>query len=63
MNYRHKRTGEIYRRLLDSFDVERQQNHVVYINAVGQIFNRSAEVFAVNFEPVNDPQREIVPKG
>lgn len=62
MNYRHKRTGGIYRRLFESFDVERQQMHVVYINSDGQIFNRSAEMFAQNFEFVDDPQIRIKPK-
>lgn len=62
MNYRHKRTSVIYRRLFESYDVEKQELHVIYINPEGQIFNRSLAVFNENFEPVNDPQGEIKPK-
>lgn len=61
--YRHKRTGVEYRVLFESFDVETQRRHIVYVSiANGQIFNRDRDIFAQNFEYVCDTQAQIEPK-
>jgi len=62
MLYRHKRTGDLYFKMTNSFSVERQRPSVIYISlARGQIFDRDAEKFGENFELVGDPQVSIVP--
>lgn len=64
MLYRHKRTSAVYRKLFESFSVERQKHSVVYVAMLGgPIFDRDAEAFAENFEVVGDPQADIVPKA
>ncbi len=64
MIYRHKRSGTLYRKLLDSFSVERQEASVVYVSVeTGEVFDRGAARFAENFEFVRDAQAGIVPKS
>ena len=63
MIYRHKRTGGLYRLLLDSFSVERQAATMVYASLeTGQVFDRDSRKFAENFEFVRDAQAGIAPK-
>jgi len=60
--YRHKRSGDLYRKLADSFSVERQRSSVIYIGlARGEVFDRDADRFNENFEYVCDPQAGIKP--
>jgi coenzyme F420-reducing hydrogenase delta subunit len=63
--YRHKRTKVMYRKLMDSFSVERQRHSVVYISmATGEVFDRDADKFEENFDVlVTDVQGGIIPKG
>lgn len=63
MIYRHKRTGKDYKVLFESFDVERQEYHIVYVQLdTGWVFNRSGKVFHENFVLVNAaPQVDIKP--
>jgi len=63
MIYKHKRTGKLYRYLLESFDTDRQEHHVVYLQIeTGFIFNRSGDIFNKNFECVDaTPQMKITP--
>jgi hypothetical protein len=62
MLFKHKRTGDLYRKLAVSFSVERQKASVVYVGlATGAIFDRDAAKFCENFEYVSDPNEEIVP--
>ena len=64
MIYRHKRTKVLYRKLIESFSVERQCHSVVYISmATGEVFDRDADKFKENFDLISDPQTLIVPKG
>jgi hypothetical protein len=64
MIYRHKRSGGLYRLLIDSFSVERQANSMVYVSLeTGQVFDRDSKRFAENFEYVSDAQAGIVPKA
>ncbi len=64
MIYRHKRTGVLYRLLVDSFSVERQASSMVYVSLeTGQVFDRDSKKFAENFEFVSDAQRAIKPKA
>lgn len=60
----HRESGDKYRLLLRSFSVERQKASVVYMSlATGEIFDRDAWVFDRNFQELNDPQLDIVPKA
>ena len=63
MIFKHKRTGKLYKKLLESFDTERQEHHVVYLQIdTGYIFNREKTIFANNFECMDAmPQCEIIP--
>lgn len=63
MIYRHKRTKKLYSVLHESFDVETQQSHVVYLQLeTGAIFNRNKDIFLSNFAlEVADPQGKIIP--
>ena len=64
MIYRHKRSGDLYRKLADSFSVERQAPSVVYVSLVeGIVFDRGAKKFAENFEFVRDAQEAVTPKA
>lgn len=63
MLYTHKRTGVLYRKIIESFSVERQEHSVVYMSlANGQVFDRGAKAFAENFVLEHDPQAHITPK-
>ena len=63
MLYQHKRTGDLYRFLLESFSTERQTPTAVYMQiSTGAIFDREMKFFMENFNPYGDPQHEIVPK-
>lgn len=63
MIYVHRRSGVGYRKLLESFSVERQAHSVVYMAiGSGEIFDRDKEAFEKNFILHNDPQDNIVPK-
>lgn len=63
MIFKHKRTGKNYKWLFESFDVERQEHHTVYMQVeTGFIFNRATAVFEQNFECINAmPQVDIIP--
>lgn len=62
MIYKHIRTGGLYRKLFESYSVERQKPSVVYLQLeTGDIFDRDAEMFGQNFEFVKESQH-IVPK-
>ena len=61
--FKHKRTGILYRKLLESFSVERQCKSVVYMGLeTGEIFDRDADKFKENFQYITNPQEHIVPK-
>ena len=63
MIFKHKRTGILYRKLLDSFSVERQCKSVVYMGLeTGEIFDRDADKFKENFQYISNPQDQITPK-
>ena len=63
MIYRHKRSGGLYRLLVDSFSVERQAHSMVYVSLeTGQVFDRDSKRFAENFEFVCNAQEGIAPK-
>ena len=61
--YRHKRTDKKYVKITTSFDVERQEHHVVYMSLDnGAIYNRKVETFQRNFELLcADVQDTIIP--
>ena len=64
MIYKHLRTGVMYRKLIESFSVERQCHSVVYIRLkTGEVFDRDADKFGENFVFINDPQTEIEPRN
>lgn len=64
MIFRHTRTNVLYRKISDSFSVERQAASVVYVSLeTGAIFDRDAARFAENFTPHRDAQSEIVAKA
>ena len=63
MIFKHKRTGVLYRKLLESFSVERQCKSIVYMGLeTGEIFDRDADKFKENFHYLSNPQEYIVPK-
>lgn len=63
MIFKHKRTGILYRKLLESFSVERQCKSVIYMGLeTGEIFDRDADKFKENFHYLSNPQDSIVPK-
>jgi len=64
MIFRHKRTGKLYKHLVSSFDVSRQEHHEVYMQIeTGHIFNRESGKFVENFELVDElPQHKIIRK-
>lgn len=62
MIYRHKRTGELYRKLLNYWDVATQSDYTLYTSlGTGAIFGRATDIFSTNFEYVLDVQSKIVP--
>lgn len=61
--FKHKRTGILYRKLLESFSVERQCKSVIYMGLeTGEIFDRDADKFKENFQYLSNPQEHIEPK-
>ena len=63
MIYIHKRSQVLYRFLLHAWDVETQEQHVIYVSvATGEVFSRSAIKFAENFDFVEDVQTAIQPR-
>lgn len=63
MIYKHKRTGVLYRRLMDAFQVESQKHSVVYVSMeTGQVFCRELGKFMENFDFIVDPQCVIEAK-
>lgn len=61
---KHKKTGELYKVLFESFSVERQAASVVYVQInTGYVFDRDAEKFNSNFEILDySPQEQIEPR-
>lgn len=63
MIFKHKRSGILYRKIMESFSTERQRPSVIYMALeTGQVFDRDAEAFKENFRYVNNAQDGIVPK-
>ena len=61
MLYKHKRTGDLYRVITQSYSVERQSRSVVYMQLdTGLVFDREKDMFNMNFVLVHsDPQDDI----
>lgn len=58
--FQHIRTGDNYRVLAESFDVQTQRPHVVYVSMkTGAVFNRDKEIFNQNFSYVTDVIIEV----
>jgi len=63
MLYLHKRTGVVYRYIIEAFDVRTQEDMVVYMSLdTGQVFTREKQKFAENFSFIEDCQGTIVPR-
>lgn len=63
MIVKHKRTGDLYRMLLNSFSTERQAPSMVYMKIdTGEIFDRDFHAFIENFEILHDAQAGIQPR-
>lgn len=63
MIYQHKRSGVLYRKLMESFSVERQRPSVTYLRMeTGEVFDRDLEKFEEDFLFIQDPQKTIAPR-
>lgn len=64
MIFKHKRTGGLYKLLVQSFSVERQKHSMVYMQLeTGHVFDRDYKKFNENFECFETyPQQNIIPK-
>lgn len=63
MIFKHKRSGILYRKIMESFSTERQRPSVIYMALeTGQVFDRDAEAFKENFRYTNNAQESIEPK-
>lgn len=61
--YRHKKSNEMYRCVLEYWDTENQSQYVLYVSLLaGAFFGRNKEAFLANFEAVEDTQSNIVPR-
>jgi hypothetical protein len=64
MLYRNIKTGNPYRKLLESFDAKTQTHATVYLCMTsGVVFHRDTDEFNKKFVVIADPQSTVIPKA